>query len=278
MKPYLDLLKIVLEEGELVQNRTGISAYTYPHMMIRHNMSEGFPLLTTKKMAWKSIKVELEFFIKGLTDKKWLQERGCHIWDEWCNPAKIPQGLSDEDRKKFQFEETDLGSIYGAQWRNYNSQGVDQLRRVVDGLKNDLTDRRLVCSAWNPCELEEMALPPCHVIWHAFVVNRSLHLCWWQRSVDCGAGLPFNLASYALLLHLLCKETGLTEGILTGFLSNVHIYENHVDLLRSQILRQPFNLPVLLTRNFTSIFDWEHSDTEIVDYRSHPSIKLDIAV
>ena len=260
MKQYLDAIKLVLNEGQLVSNRTGINSYVYPHIMIRHDMSDGFPLMTTKKMAWKSIKVELEFFIKGLSDKKWLQDRGCKIWNEWCNPQKIPTNISDEDRKKFQLQENDLGKIYGVQWRNFNSQNVDQLKWIVDQLKTNPTNRQLVCSAWNPCQIDEMALPPCHVMWHVFPVGDKLNLCFVMRSIDSFLGFPYNQASYALLLHLLCKETGYKEGIITGFLSNWHLYENHVEAVKTQLLREPYKLPTIKTEKFTSIFDWTYED------------------
>lgn len=278
MRQYLDALKLILDEGQLVSNRTGVAAYTYPHIMIRHDMADGFPLLTTKKMAWKSIKVELEFFIKGLTSKKWLQDRGCTIWDEWCNPALIPYGIPDEERKKFQLEEDDLGKIYGVEWRNFNSQGFDQLAWIVNELKANPESRRLVCSAWNPCQMGQMALPPCHTQWHIFQMNDKLHLCFYMRSIDSFLGCPYNLCSYGLLLHLLCKETGYKEGILTGFLSNWHLYENHIDAARLQLQREPYPLPTIRTEKFTSIFDWTYEDTELVDYKYHPSIKAEIAV
>lgn len=275
MKSYLEALKTVLEEGELTPNRTGVAAYVYPHLTIRHDMKHGFPLLTTKKMAWKSIKVELEFFIKGLTDKRWLQERGCHIWDEWCNPSKIPPGIFD--KKKFQLEEPDLGKVYGYQWRQFNGI-ADQLANIIYDLKNNPTSRQMVCSAWNPNQIGEQALPPCHVMWHVFTTGKKLHLSWFQRSVDGFLGLPFNIASYGLLLHLLCKECEFEPGILTGFLSNAHIYENHVDAAKEQLSRSPFPLPKIETNKFTSIFDWTYKDTDLVDYQSHPKISADIAI
>jgi thymidylate synthase len=275
---YLEALKTILNDGELISNRTGIKAFTYPHMMIKHNMREGFPLLTTKKMAWNAIKVELEFFIKGLTNKQWLQDRKCYIWDEWCNPTKIPNNLNKEEKIKFQKEEKDLGKIYGYQWRNFNSQGKDQLKHIIHELKNNPTNRQLICSAWNPNEIEEQALPPCHVLWHVFTTNDKLHLSWFQRSVDFFLGYPFNQASYALLLHLLCRETGLEEGTVTGFLSNCHIYENHVQAVKNQLDRKPFNFPTLETFNFKSVLEWQSDDSVLNEYRHHPPIKADIAI
>ena len=162
---YLKSLVTILDTGSLKPNRTGTSAFTAMPMVLQHNMEEGFPLLTTKRMGIKSIAAELEFFIKGLKDKKWLQDRKCTIWDEWCNPTKVPADLQGEARKEFQKNEMDLGPVYGFQWRNFNSQDYDQLKTVVDKLKSDPSDRRMLCSAWNPLQIKEMALPPCHLVW-----------------------------------------------------------------------------------------------------------------
>lgn len=276
---YLNCLETVLTEGKLIPNRTGISALTVPHLTIQHDMSDGFPLLTTKKMAFKTIRVELEGFLQGITNKRWFQERGCRIWNEWCNPTKVPEGLSDEERKAFMLQENDLGPIYGYQWRSFNGDSsADQVKAVVETLKTDPQDRRMLCSAWNPLALAEQALPPCHLSWHLTVINDTLNLCWLQRSVDAFLGLPFNLASYGLLLHLLAKEAGLKEGRLTGFLSNVHIYENHVAVAEEQLKREPFGPPQVETSNFTSIFDWTHKDTKVIGYKCHPALKAEIAV
>lgn len=275
---YLRILKYVYENGYLKENRTGISAYTVPHLMIQHDMSLGFPLFTTKKMGIKSISAELEFFIKGLSDKKWLQDRKCFIWDEWCNPKKVPSGLSDEERKEFQLHENDLGKVYGYQWRNFNSQDYDQLKTVIETIKTDPNNRRLIVSAWNPLEFGEMALPPCHVLWNVQIIGNKLNLCWYQRSVDTFLGLPYNIASYALLLKLLCLETGYEEGILSGFLADVHVYENHVEQVKEQLSRTPYELPQLEIPNFKSILEWEYTNVEIKNYTAHSSIKAPIAV
>jgi thymidylate synthase len=275
---YLRILQYVYKNGFLKENRTGVSAYTVPHLMIQHDMSLGFPLFTTKKMGIKSISAELEFFIKGLSDKKWLQDRKCFIWDEWCNPAKIPAGLSDEERKEFQLHESDLGKVYGYQWRNFNSQDYDQFKTIVETIKKDPNNRRLIVSAWNPLQFNEMALPPCHILWNVQIIGNKLNLCWYQRSVDTFLGLPYNIASYALLLKLLCLETGYEEGILSGFLADVHIYENHIEQVQEQLSRTPYDLPQLNIPNFKSILEWEYTDVEIKNYVAHPSIKAPIAV
>ena len=276
---YLDLIRNVLANGILKENRTGTSAYTLPYpAMIQHDMSLGFPLLTTKKMGIKSISAELEFFIKGLTDKEWLKERNCNIWNEWCNPSLIPEGLSETERKEFQLNERDLGKIYGFQWNNFNSQGYNQLKKVIDTLKSNPNDRRMICSAFNPLQFNEMALPPCHVMWGIQVVGDKLNLWWAQRSGDLIAGIPYNISSYALLLKLLCKESGLNEGILTGFLVDVHIYENHLEAANIQIKREPFKLPKLNITNFTDVYNWEYTDIELLEYISHSRLNVPIAV
>ncbi len=275
---YLRILNYVLENGFLKSNRTGVSAYTVPHMMIQHDMSLGFPLITTKKMGIKSISAELEFFIKGLSDKQWLKDRKCNIWNEWCNPSKIPNGLNENEIKDFQFNENDLGKVYGYQWRNFNSSDYDQLQYIINTIKKDPNDRRLICSAWNPLEFSEMALPPCHLLWNVQIIGNKLNLCWYQRSVDTFLGLPYNIASYAILLKLLCKECGYEEGTLTGFLADVHIYENHVEQVKEQLSRTTFDLPQLNIINFDSILNWEYINVELINYVSHPSIKAEIAI
>ena len=249
MKAYLDIIKKVLEHGEKVKTRQGTPAYTIAGAMFEHDMSTGFPLLTTKKMPLRLIATELEFFINGITDKQWLIERNNHIWDEWASPKKAPYG-HDEESKKRMLDERDLGPIYGFQWRHFNAkyesydsdytgQGVDQFKRLVDILKTNPRDRRMIVNAWNPLQLEEMGLPPCHYSFQVTTINGKLNLMWNQRSVDTMLGLPFNIASYALLLHLLAKESGLQEGKLVGFLADVHIFENHVEF---RICRKQHNV------------------------------------
>ncbi|NQU98754.1 thymidylate synthase [Candidatus Woesearchaeota archaeon] len=288
MKAYLDIIKNILEKGEWKDNRTGVRTIALAGAMFEHDMAKGFPLLTTKKTHLRLVASELEFFIKGITDKKWLQDRKNFIWNEWCNPEIVSYGHDEETKKKMR-EERDLGAIYGFQWRHfgaeykdyktdYEEQGVDQLKIVVEKLKSDPTDRRMIVSAWNPTKLHQMALPPCHYGFQVTVIGDKLNLMWNQRSVDSALGLPFNIASYALLLHLLAKETGFKEGKLIGFLGDVHIYEPHIKGLKEQLKRKPMKLPKIKTNNFKSIFNWEYEDTEVLDYESHPPIKFEIAV
>lgn len=226
---YFRVVNDILTNGRVKKNRTGIDTIGIFGTMIKFDMADGFPLLTTRKLPFKSTKVELEGFIKGITDKKWYQDRGCHYWDEWCNPQKVVYGHSNESKSAMK-DEPDLGKIYGYQWRNFNSSGYDQLKNVVNTLKTNPTDRRMIVSAWNPCELHEMALPPCHFWWMVGVEDDKLNLVWGQRSVDTVCGLPANISSYALLLHLLAKETGRKEGILVGQLVDTHIYVNHFEI------------------------------------------------
>lgn len=290
MKAYLDIVKKILDTGIVKHNRTGVDAISMAGAMFEHDMSLGFPLLTTKKVPFKNIATELEFFIKGITDKKWLQERNNHIWDEWASPKKAPYGHSPEHKKKM-FDERDLGPVYGFQWRhfgakydshdsNYDGEGVDQLKKLVDTLKSNPNDRRMIVCAWNPVAMPEMGLPPCHYAFQVTVIDGKLNLLWNQRSVDTMLGLPFNIASYALLLHLLAKEANLKEGRLIGFLADTHVYVNHVDGAKEQLSRDfaKYPLPKIQTDNFKSIFEWKAEDTKILNYESYPTIKFEIAV
>lgn len=290
MKNYLDIVQKILNEGVFKENRTGVLAQTIAGAMFEHDMATGFPLLTTKAVPMRLVASELEFFIKGTTDKQWLMGESNHIWDEWANPKKAPYGHSEAAKKRM-LEERDLGAIYGFQWRHFNAEyenydtdysgkGIDQLRNVIDTLKTNPNDRRMIVSAWNPLMLDQMALPPCHYLFQVTAINGKLNLMWNQRSVDTLLGLPFNIASYALLLHLLAKEANLEEGKLIGFLGDVHIYENHIAGAKEQLARDvtKYKLPKLQTDNFTSIFDWKYQDTQVIDYKHYPKIKFDIAI
>ena len=288
MYSYLDLVDKILTKGIRKENRTGIDTLSIFGEEFKHNMSEGFPLLTTKKMYTPGIFAELEGFINGTTDKQWYQERNCKIWNDWCNPQKISYG-NDEASKQKMREERDLGPIYGFQWRHfgadynnydsdYSNQGTDQLSNLVEKLKSNPNDRRMLISAWNPNDLDKMALPPCHYSFEINTSNNNLNLKWNQRSVDTMLGLPFNISSYGTLLTLLAKEAKLEPGILTGHLGDVHIYENHIDNAKLQLKRKPYKLSTLELPNFTSIFDWTHEDIKLHNYQSYSTIKFPIAV
>jgi len=288
MKAYLDIVQKILGTGFRKTNRTGIDALTIAGAMFEHDMADGFPLLTTKKVPFRLVSSELEFFIRGITDKEWLRGQDNHVWDEWCSPDAVPYGNDEQTRAKM-MAERELGPIYGWQWRNFGArytaynlhpegQSLDQFKSLVQMLKTDPENRRMLVSAWNPIDLPHMALPPCHYAFQVMVINGKLNLLWNQRSVDVALGLPFNIASYGCLLHLLAKEAGLNEGRLIGFLGDTHIYVNHIDAIRRQIARIPKALPQIKTPNFTSIFDWHYGDTVIENYDPHPKIAYEIAV
>ncbi len=288
MRAYLDIVKRVLDRGVRKHSRTGVDAITICGVMFEHNMPEGFPLLTTKFVPLRLVASELEFFLRGICDKKWLQERDNHIWDEWCSPLIVPYAHDAETKKKM-LEERDLGPIYGWQWRHfgaeykdyktdYKGKGVDQVKRIVNLLKTNPDDRQMLVLAWNPMDIDKVIPPFCHYAWQVTVLDGKLNLMWNQRSVDVALGLPFNIASYGLLLHLLAKESGLEEGKLVGFLGDTHIYTNHVGELKEQLSRKPFKLPSIKTNNFKSIFDWKYTDSEVIGYEHHPRIKFEIAI
>jgi thymidylate synthase len=288
MNSYLSIVEKILKEGVMKGNRTGTDTLAIAGAMFEHDMSEGFPLLTTKRVPFRLVSSELEFFLKGLTDKNWLRDRNNHIWDEWCSSDVVEYSHDTEVQARMK-EERELGPIYGFQWRNFGAdyknhehdhsgEGVDQIKKLVDTLKKNPYDRRMIVSAWNPQALHRMALPPCHYGFQVTVIDGKLNLMWNQRSVDTALGLPFNIASYALLLHLLAKESGLGEGKLIGFLGDTHVYENHVEGLKQQLERTPGELPQIRTDEFGSIFDWEHKHSVIDNYSPQKRIKFDIAV
>lgn len=242
----------------------------------------------------KSVRVELEGFIKGITSKSWYKERGCNIWNEWCNPERIEDNsISWDERKKLQLQEDDLGPIYGFQWRRFNqcydandsgwiakkwNEG-DQLQNIVHTLRQNPMDRRMVCSAWNPLQMNKMALPPCHWGWEVTVIGNDIHLFWAQRSCDLMLGVPFNIASYGLLLELLAYDSGFNAGNLSGMLVDCHIYENQIEAAKEQITRSPRDLPNIRFSNKSGnlkmqfdIFDWTHQDIETLNYNPHPKI------
>ncbi len=275
MKSYLDIIKHILNTGISKDDRTGTGTIAVVGAMFEHDMDDGFPLITTKRVPLNLVASELEFFIKGFTDKKWLQERNNHIWDEWCSPIKVPYSTDPDIQKKMK-EVTDLGPIYGYQWRNFN--GVDQFLNLINNIKTDPTSRRLLVSAWNPVDIPYMALPPCHYGFQVTILDGRLNLLWSQRSVDASLGLPFNIASYALLLILLAKETGYYPGKLVGFLADTHIYKNHIDSITNQLDRSPMMPPRIRLQNWNGIFNWKYTDVLLQNYYHHKGIKFDIAV
>ena len=282
-KTFQETLELILTKGYKKEDRTGTGTISFPGVMIRHDMSDGYPLLTLRTVPFKSAAIELEGFIKGITSKQWYKERGCNYWNQWCNPQIVPYGTDNESKKRME-ECDDLGEIYGKQWRHfqdpqnlYGSTIKDQLKDVVDTLKSNPNSRRMLCSAWNPLALEHMALPPCHFAWQVNVTDGKLNLFYYMRSVDFVLGNDLN--TYGLLLHLLAKESNLKEGMLVGFFADAHIYLNHIDGIKELLSRNTMgNLPTIKTDNFKSIYDWQYSDTILLDYEPLPSVKFNVAV
>ena len=288
MKAYLDLCRQVMEHGTFKMDRTKTGTKSVFGYQMRFDLNEGFPLLTTKKVHLKSIIHELLWFISGDTNIKYLVENGVRIWNEWpyeiYKKSKDYQGESmDEYVEKikgdadFASKYGDLGPVYGAQWRNFN--GVDQLKYILDELKNNPNSRRMILSAWNPSEIHSMALPPCHTLIQFYVADNKLSLQLYQRSADIFLGVPFNIASYALLLMMVAQVTGFELGEFVHTLGDAHIYQNHFDQINLQLSRQPKQLPkMMINPNVKSLFDFKFDDFELKDYHPHPGIKGKVAV
>lgn len=259
---YLDLLRDCLDNGVYREGRNG-GTYGLFGRQIRFDLSHGFPLLTTKRVHWKSVVVELIWFLRGDTNVRWLQEHGVTIWDEWAS------------------EDGELGPVYGKQWRSWNGEEryIDQIANVIDGLKNDPYGRRHIVTAWNPAEIEDMALPPCHCLFQFFVSNGRLSCQLYQRSADVFLGVPFNIASYALLTHLIAREVGLSVGEFVHTFGDVHLYANHVDQAKEQLSRGPRAFPSLyFVPSAGRIFDLAWNDLFVADYNPHPPIKAPVSV
>lgn len=281
MKQYLDLLKNILDNGTLKHNRTGVDTLSYPCQFLRHDMREGFPLLTTKKVSLKTVCGELEMFIKGEHSKKFLHERNVKIWNKWCNPQKVPYSTYPEQQKLMETED-DLGKIYGYQWNNFNDSGVNQLKNAIETLKTNPTDRRMLVSAWNPLQLNEMALPPCHFCFQLISDGEYVDLIWNQRSLDAFLGGGFDLASYGMLLTLICHQVKMKPRFLAASFGDAHIYVNHFEQVKEQLSREPYKLPTVKILNADdpdwTIWDWKYTDFELENYQSHPAIKAQIAI
>jgi thymidylate synthase len=264
MKQYLGLMKDILDNGSSKTDRTGTGTSSVFGRQLRFNLSEGFPLVTTKKLHIRSIIYELLWFLKGDTNIKYLKDHGVSIWDEWAD------------------ENGDLGPVYGSQWRSWpapDGRHIDQISLVLERLKSNPDSRRHIVTAWNPAEVDRMALPPCHALFQFYVADGKLSCQLYQRSADYFLGVPFNIASYALLTCMVAQQCDLIPGDFVWTGGDVHLYSNHIEQARLQISRQPLPLPQLnIRRKPLSLFDYEFEDFEILKYESHPSIKAPIAV
>ena len=264
MQQYLDFLRHISASGIEKKDRTGTGTLSVFAYQMRFDLTKGFPLVTTKKVSLRSIIYELLWFLRGETNIKYLQDNKVTIWDEWADS----QGH--------------LGPVYGKQWRAWptsDGQTIDQISLLVDGIKNNPDSRRLLVNAWNVGELSKMALPPCHLLFQFYVANNKLSCQLYQRSADAFLGVPFNIASYALLTHMIAQQCDLEVGefIWTG--GDCHIYKNHLEQVNLQLSREPFPLPKLnIKRKPISLFDYEFNDFDVVNYQAHPSIKAEVAV
>lgn len=302
-KQYQGILRKLVLYGKEKGDRTGTGTLSYFGDQIRHNMADGFPLLTTKKMAVKTMMTELKWFLKGDANIKYLVDNNCHIWDgdaykNYRNkfepaPYQFTPDTMEEFINKIKTDDEfakqwgELGPIYGKQWRNWESQKfnvakgegyllqIDQIAKLIVDLKKNPNSRRLMVSAWNVGEIEEVVLPPCHYGFQCYVSEGKLSLMWNQRSCDTFLGIPFNIASYATLLLLLCKETGLEAGELIGNLGDVHLYKNHIQQAKEQIVREPFPLPTIELSNVNILNgEWDY---EVNGYEYHPTIKAPLS-
>ncbi|NLK13060.1 MAG: thymidylate synthase [Candidatus Phytoplasma sp.] len=288
MKTYLDLCQYVLEHGKDKEDRTQTGTRSVFGYQMRFNLEEGFPLLTTKRVHLKAIIHELLWFLSGDTNIKYLVDNDVKIWNEWpyenFKKSSDYQGESLEEfvlkikeDKAFSLKHGDLGPVYGAQWRNFN--GVDQISQVIEQIKNNPDSRRLIVSAWNPKEVSQMALPPCHAFMQFYVQDNKLSLQLYQRSGDIFLGIPFNIASYSLLLMMVAQVTNLELGDFVHTIGDAHIYSNHFDQIKKQLTRTPRALPkMVINPNITNIFDFKYEDFTLEDYHPYSSIKGKVAV
>jgi thymidylate synthase len=264
MKQYHDLLKHILAAGATKTDRTGTGTLSVFGYQMRFDLQVGFPLVTTKKLHLRSIIYELLWFLNGDTNIKYLKDNGVSIWDEWAD------------------KNGNLGPVYGYQWRLWpgkNGTTIDQITKVVEQIKKKPDSRRHMVTAWNPADVDDMALPPCHALFQFYVADGKLSCQLYQRSCDTFLGLPFNIASYALLTHMMAQQCDLEVGEFVWTGGDVHIYSNHLDQVQTQLAREPFVLPTLhIKRKPNSIFDYQFEDFEILNYQAHPSIKAPIAV
>ncbi|MEQ8244356.1 thymidylate synthase [Fulvivirga sp.] len=264
MKQYLDLMQDILDNGVQKGDRTGTGTISVFGRQLRFDLSKGFPLVTTKKLHIRSIVYELLWFLNGDTNIKYLKDNGVSIWDEWAD------------------ENGELGPVYGHQWRSWPTPSggtVDQIAQVLNQIKNNPNSRRHIVTAWNPSEVDKMALPPCHALFQFYVADGKLSCQLYQRSADYFLGVPFNIASYALMVHMFAQQCDLEPGEFVWTGGDVHLYNNHIEQANTQLSREPFEIPQLvIKRKPDSLFDYKFEDFEIVNYQAHPTIKAPIAV
>jgi thymidylate synthase len=260
---YEELLRHVLEHGSSRPDRTGTGSRSVFGHQMRYDLSHGFPLITTKRVHFRSIAYELLWFLRGDSNVRWLQDRKVTIWDEWAAP------------------DGELGPVYGVQWRSWPTPDgghIDQVSQVLEQLRSDPTSRRMIVSAWNVAEVPRMALPPCHMLFQFYVADGRLSCQLYQRSADLFLGVPFNIASYALLVHLVAQQVGLEPGDFVWTGGDCHIYDNHVDQVREQLTREAYPFPQLSVRPAGSLFDYDYADLEVVGYQHHPALRAPVAV
>ena len=281
MKQYLDALRYILENGVDRQSRTGVKTRAVFGMQLRFNMEDGFPAVTTKKLLWRSVVSELLWFIEGSDDERRLAEILYCSRDKAKNTIWTANAEANYWKPKAKFQ-GDLGRIYGVQWRRWirhDGKEIDQLTNAINMIKKNPTSRRIIVTAWNPGELEQMALPPCHAFFQFFVANGNLSLLMYQRSCDMFLGVPFNIASYSLLLHMASQVTDLKPGEFIHTLADAHIYNNHFEQVKEQLSRKPFPLPKLwLNPEIKNIDDFTMEDIKLENYQFHPQIKAEMAV
>lgn len=292
MKQYLDMCRYILEHGEDRPDRTGTGTHSVFGYQTRYDLREGFPLLTTKKMYLRPIAEELLWFIKGDTNIKYLVDRNVKIWNEWpYEDFKKSEDFNGETLEEFveKIKNDDdfakkhgnLGPVYGAQWRNFNNEGTDQLMKLIDSLKNNPFSRRHIISAWNPSQVDEMALPPCHTLMQFYVSSDKKYLSCqlYQRSADTFLGVPFNIASYALLTCMLAQVCGYEPKEFIHTIGDAHIYKNHFDVVKTQIEREPLPLPrLVLNKDIDNLFDFKIEDIKLEGYQSHGPLKGKVSV
>ncbi len=262
-RQYLNLLQDILDNGVQRGDRTGTGTLGVFGRQMRFDLSKGFPVLTTKKLHLRSIIVELLWFLRGETNIAWLKENGCSIWDEWAD------------------EDGELGPVYGKQWRSWatpNGESIDQIERLIEGLRTNPNSRRHIVSAWNPADVEDMALPPCHCLFQFFVADGKLSCQLYQRSADVFLGVPFNIASYALLTLMVAKVVGLQPGEFVHTLGDAHLYLNHLDQARTQLTREPLALPTMNVADKRDLFAFTYEDFQLEGYEAHAHIKAAVSV